>query len=228
MKQIIIISDNHGYPARYAAPATAAETVIICPHDKATPGAIPIQMPESWLPLNGSDYGHRCWFRCEMMFPAAILQLGLDADFYWCAESDVCALPDVWQRLLDASAKRALDGIYVNLGPREGDTGWRQWWTHPGTPGWANKRCLGAMFRLSRRAVQWLADAAEENRETFCEVANPSTVSRAGGSTGDMKQLGWLYNGHCMRPAPHHCIVNRKLFNHPLKSNTAEPVFTHA
>ena len=34
MKQMILISDPHGLPLRGLAPATAAETVMICPHDK--------------------------------------------------------------------------------------------------------------------------------------------------------------------------------------------------
>ena len=55
---------------------------------------------------------------------------------------------------------------------------------------WASHRHLGAMFRLSRRAVAWLADAGEECREAFCEIANASVVHRAGGSTGDLRQLG--------------------------------------
>ena len=96
-------------------------------------------------------------------------------------------------------------------------------WNHPGTPAWADKRHLGAMYRLSRRAMGWLAESAVECREAFCEIANASVVSRAGGSTGDLQQLGWFYNSHTMRPAPHPCYPNKELFNHPLKSNTEEP-----
>lgn len=228
MKTIILIADHRGYPSRLIAPATAAETLCICPHDKPQAHASSVRMPDEWLPASTGSatdmgYGKKCWWRCEMLFVAAVQQLGLDADFYWCVESDVAALPVTWQRLMLASEKRFLDGVYVNLGPREGDKAWAGWWLDPGTPQWASHRHLGAMFRLSRRAMGWLADAGEECREAFCEISNASVVHRAGGSTGDLRQLGWFYSTACLRPAPHRPFIHPDLFCHPMKFDSVGP-----
>ena len=224
MKQVILISDPHGFPLRGVAPATAAETAMICPHDKPQPHARSVEFPETWLPTQQDlPYGKRCWWVCDRIFPAAVQQLGIEADFYWCVESDVCAAADTWQQLIAESGKRTLDGIHVHLSTREMNPN-NGWFKHPSTPGWATRHSLGAMYRFSRRAMDWLAQTAEANREVFCEVNAPSVIHREGGSTGDLKNLGWFYNGQCMQANPKRLGMNTLLFNHPLKINTSEPV----
>lgn len=219
MKQLILISDPQGYPLRVQASAEAAQTICICPGDKPREHGVTVALPEAWLPAKGNpQYSRRCWWVCDRHFIAAIRQLDLDADFYWCVESDVVANPDVWQRLILASESRASDGIFVWLTDRRPN----YWLSHPTTPAWATHHHLGAMFRLSRRAVAWLEAAAEEQREVFCEVNTASVIRRAGGSLADLRDLGWFYNSQTMTAPPSKPIVNPLLFNHPLKCDGAE------
>ena len=224
---MILISDPHGLPLRGLAPATAAETVMICPHDKPQAHARSVEFPETWLPLRdpAMPYGARCWWVCDRIFTAAVVQLGLDADFFWCVEGDVVAKPETWQRLIVAGESRALDGIFIHLADRasRSENGWLN---HPTTPEWADRHCLGAMYRFSRRAMQWIAESAEENREVFCEVHAPSIIRNRGGSIGDLHQLGWFYNSQCMQAPGHRLGFNSILFNHPHKTNTECPELT--
>ena len=227
---MILISDPHGLPLRGLAPATAAETVTICPHDKPQPHARSVTFPDAWLPDfdPSMPYGRKCWWVCDRIFAAAVSQLSLDADFFWCVESDVAAKPLTWQRLIAAGTTRALDGIHVHLTQREAD---HFWFTHPTTPAWATHTCLGAVHRFSRRALQWIAAGAEANRNVFCEIHAPSTIHRNGGSTGDLHQLGRFYNNQCMQGSEPMLAINTSLLCHPLKNNSIEPsvgeVFSH-
>ena len=148
---MILISDPHGLPLRGLAPATAAETVMICPHDKPQPHARSVTFPDAWLPDfdPSMHYGRKCWWVCDRIFAAAVSQLSLDADFFWCVESDVAAKPLTWQRLIAAGTTRALDGIHVHLTQREAD---HFWFTHPTTPAWATHTCLGHPYLPRGRA----------------------------------------------------------------------------
>jgi hypothetical protein len=227
MKQIIIISDPGGFPLRQVAPATIAETVVICPSDKSHAHAQSVEFPEDWLPDfdPAMEYGRRCWWVCDRIFPAAVAQLNLDADYYWCVESDVVAKPGVWRNLIEASSGSERDGIYVHLSNRP-ETERPDWFGHPTTPPWALQHALGAMFRLSRRAMGWLAESAPVNRNVFCEINNPSIVRHAGGTLADLGTFGWFYNDQCMKGHGHQLGINTGLFCHPVKTNTEEPLKT--
>lgn len=219
MKTMVLVSDVGEYHSRTVAPSQFFETLLLTPHDLPQAGAHPIAIPSKFLPSGDRPHREKCWWRNELIYVMAVKELRLDADFFWCVESDVAAAPPVWGRLAEASRKRFLDGTYINLGRRDRRNGWAEWFAHPMTPTWATRCHLGAMFRLSRRAVEWLYESAEETREIFCEVANASTVHTCGGSTGDMNQLGPFYNRQTMRPSPNKCFVNLDRFNHPLKTN---------
>lgn len=223
MKQMILVSDAYGRSLRGVAPATAAETVMISPDDRPMPHTRCVTLPEDWRPNFGGGMaaGKRQWWVCDRIFAAAVQQLNLDADFFWCVESDVAAEPDVWKRLMAAGEKRALDGVFVHLSTRADNPG-NPWLAHETSPPWTTHHCLGAVYRFSRRALDWMAQSAPDNRNVFCEVNAPSLIRREGGSIGDLHQLGWFYNRQTMRPPPR-CMINSMLLNHPLKTNTVGP-----
>ena len=219
----VLISDPHGFPLRGVAPATAAPTVMICPSDKPQPHARSVTFPDDWLPDfdPSMSYGKKCWWVADRIFAAAVIQLRLDADFFWCIESDVAATPGTWQRLILASQHRRLDGIHVHLSARSSPTPVSApFFSHPTTPSWATHHCFGPVHRFSRRAIHWLAATAVQHRNVYCEIHAPSIIRAHGGSMGDLRHLGWFYNSQCLCADPSLHSINTALLNHPCKSNT--------
>lgn len=227
MKQMVLISDHVGYPLRAVNPSRVIETIVIGPSDKAPPHAVPIDYPESWLPtiLERKAGWRNQWWVCDRLYVRAIMELGLDADYYWCVEGDVVAKEDTWRRLMAASSNRRLDGIFLHLTYKDRNKE-NPFFGFPTTPKWATNHCLGAMYRLSRRAVQWLQDSAQDHRNIFCEINAPTTIHLNKGSIGDMSQLGRFYTRQCMKGTDKHLGLHTGMFCHPVKLNSVDFEFT--
>lgn len=222
MKQIILISDHVGRPLRGVAPATACETIMICPSDKPQPHARSVKFPDAWLPeFDASmDYGKRCWWVCDRIFAAAVTQLNLDADHFWCVESDVAASPKTWERLVEAGSKCELDGILTSLIERSTAPDGFPWELFS-APDWVTHQAFGPIYRLSRRALEWIADTAHTNRDAFCELNFPTVLADKKGTMCNLNDLGWFYSSQSMQPS--WCAMHSGLFNHPVKTNTIGP-----
>lgn len=224
MKQLIIILDVGGYTERLRALQAAHPHVIgITPHDHPCDGFTPIQVPDEWLSTDPAmDYAKKCWHGTGTLGLAAIQQLGLQADAFWFIESDCVAPTERWQAMIADHAENPTDAIF--LCPRtRAETLWNHWWTHPGTPAWCDITHLNAIYRLTRRAVDAYADAAQECRECFGEMVIGSVVKRAGFTLGRINTATTHMNTQTMKADPTRVLLNRRLVNHPVKSNTFAP-----
>jgi hypothetical protein len=228
MKVAILFSDADGFSKRAAmikATAAVASIPFVCfsPPDKPQAHSMVIEIPASWIPAV-PDPDRRDWFRNHLGYILAIRKTGIQADHYWCCEGDVQASPATWLRLLAATSNRPEDGLWTRLAHRDDSDG-NKWFTHAGTPAWADWYCLGALFRLSARAVDWLEETAEESREMFTEICVPSQIAKRGGTLGRINQPHFpaLYdcgtmkfttrkNGEVVVP-----LSNPNKFRHPIK-----------
>ena len=231
-----LMADYGGHPvraARFVAAMAAAgvRAVVTAPADSPQPHAATVEIPEAWLPDNGQPRARRQWWRHHAEYLAA-WQAGLaDADLVWCVEGDVWAADDTWARLIKETADDPADGLFVSLTGQIGMAA-SGWFGHPTTPPWMRHQCLGAICRLSRRALGWLADSAEETREAFGEATVPSTLARAGGTIRELNVAGpkgycgvnqgrWFYNRASMTAPPRRPTVHGMLLNHPCKGDDA-------
>ena len=225
MNTQVILIDVMGATERLRALKDAHPNVIgITPHDKPCEGFTPIVTPEEWLPLQSypDNYSRRCWWACGKLGIAAIRDLALDADFYWLIESDCVARQETWANLFSDHEENNEDGVFVSAKNR-GQSPNGPVWGHPCTPSWANCWHINAIYRLSRRAVEWCIASAEETRESFGEMVIGSEIQRHGGSVGLINRGRTLLNCQTIKADPTRVLLNRTLINHPVKSNTYEP-----
>lgn len=215
---VLIFRDCDGIPDRLATlRATFPGTVIsVCPHHAPQPGAIPIEIPDAWLPAIDRPRRYREWFAADALGLAAIAQLDLDPTAAWFVESDVWAPEATWHRIFTATASIPDDGIFVKLVARD-DSFARlaPSFQHPGNPPWITHTALLGLYRLSRRAIAWSLAAAGPLRECYSEARVPSLIIHHGGTLSDL-------SAHCRYSAPRAFTGSAPHFvpgvmNHPVK-----------
>ena len=233
MRVVVIMSDAAGYPNRTAVyrrtmEAAGVPFVLVSPADAAQPDSIVTSVPEKWLP---ASHARKEWYRNHLHYLMAIKTSGIEAEHYWCVEADVDASPATWLRLLETTANMEHDGLWTSLRHRV-ESPENAWFTDPSTPADADWYCLGALFRISRRAVDWLFEAAEESREVFTEIHVPSEIARRGGTVGKINRPHHqiLYNCQTMKFTQ---TVNgftyppargAAVFMHPVKHDVEKPL----
>jgi len=223
IKQQIIVLDVGGYTERLRALSDSSPHVVgVTPHDLPCAGFAAVRVPEEWLPSDTTiPYAKRCWHATGTLGLAAIEQLGLDADHYWFIESDCVASPARWKSLIDSHAENQTDGVFVCARTRA-ETLWNPWWNHPGTPPWADVTHINAIYRLSRKAVGIYLAVIQQNRECFGEMLIGSAIKRAGATLGRINNdlSAPHLNNQTIKADPARVIINPRLINHPVKSNT--------
>jgi hypothetical protein len=227
MKQVILIVDVGGYDKRREQlEKTGYEVHGITPHDIASPGFVPIVAPEEWLPTVDPFPGHRdywtlqqkkSWWKSNIHAFAAIQQMSIDADAYWIIESDCAASVERWKALFDDHVDNPDDICTTCVVTRFDAPGRARWRV---TPEWANYANLGAMYRLSRSAVETIIKTAEEMREVPSEHTYVNVVHRGGGVIGHLNRTQTHMNNQTMKGDPKRVRLNPNLVNHPVKSNT--------
>jgi hypothetical protein len=226
MKTAVIMTDAAGYPNRAeilsrTMNAAGIPFLRVSPVEQPQLGASPIDLPPEWLPAAEDRPDHwKHWYRNHLHCLAAVRRYGIQADHVWCAEGDVSASPATWLRLLETTADMPHDGLWTRLYHRSDglDNGW---FGHPTTPEWADWYCLGALFRVSARALDWWEQAAAETREVFTEIAAPSIIAREGGTIGRINRPDHPPLYHCgtmkFNPSRTPPIHHPQMFCHPCK-----------
>ena len=226
MKQLIICQDVGGYTERLRALQDAHEHVVgITPHDKPCEGFTPVKVPKKWMTSDPRlTYPRKCWQATGTLGLAAIHQLKLDADAFWFIESDCVASVERWRMLMEDHAENPDDGSFVCPSTRK-ESLWNPWWTHAGTPAWADAIHINAIYRLSRRAAALCIASAVEFRECFGEVAIGSQLKRAGMTLGRINRDNDKphHNNQTIKAQPGKVLFNPRLINHPVKANTYGP-----
>lgn len=233
MNHLVIVVDCGGYTERLRAWKDAHPHVIgIRPADLPhVEGFIPVEIPNNWLPQNlvqapgdpMSFNARRGWWAFNRLTLAALPALGLDPDFVLAIESDCVASQARWKSLMADLATRTEDCLATRIATR-GTAPLNWYWEHPATLPWMSCGHIGAIYRLSRFGVKACTDAAEECREAFGEVCIASSVLRAGGTLGQINNgITHLNCGSC-KADPAKVRMNLTLINHPVKSNTYEPI----
>ena len=224
MKQLIICMDVGGYTERLRALQDAHPHVIgITPHDRPCVGFTPVTVPDEWLPTAPEiPHARKCWHATGTLALAAIQQLDLQADHFWIVESDCVASQERWQAMLADNADNITDGLFICPRTRQ-ETAWNHWWAEPGVPHWLSHLHLNAIYRVSSAGVTAWAAVAEECRGAFGEIVIGSAIARAGGSLGKINRTQTHLNSQTVKADPARVILNAKLINHPVKSNTYAP-----
>lgn len=221
MVTAVIVTDHLGNRERVRALKDAHPNVhAVTPWDKPHPHCREIRCPETWLPEDSlKSYGHRCWFKADAMNLAAVIELKLNADFYWFIESDVVARQDRWKALFaDHENDRSdclSDGVVLRKNTPE-----LAWWHSPHTPDWAQTSFLMACYRLSREAVSAGIAAATEMRNVFSEATVASVVKRAGLTHGRVNARQTHWNTSTYKSREWKILRNPSLINHPVKSDS--------
>lgn len=229
MNVAVIMSDAAGYPNRAeilgrVMSAAGIPFFHVSPVDQPQPEALLVDLPTEWLPVaEDRPLNWKHWYRNHLHYLAAVRRYGIHVDHVWCAEGDVSASPATWLRLLETTADMPHDGLWTRLYHRDERPG-IGWFSDPTTPRWADWYCLGALFRVSARALDWWEESATETREVFTEMAAPSLIARAGGTIGRINRPHHppLYHcgtmkfnpGHATRTPP---IPHPRMFRHPCK-----------
>jgi hypothetical protein len=228
MKQLVLIVDVAGYTNRLRQlEATGYEVIGITPADIASPGFLTITAPEEWLPVSDpfppehrpgwTAQQRKSWWKSNIHAIAAIQQMDLRADAYWIIESDCAASVRRWKALFDDHADNPDDICTTCVRTRFEEPGRERWRF---TPSWANYVNLGAMYRMSRFAVDAIIAASVEMREVPSENTYVSVVHRAGGKLGRLNRTSTHMNNQTMKSKQSKVILNPALVNHPIKSNT--------
>ena len=228
MNVAVIMTDAAGYPNRAAIldrtmQAAGIPFFRVSPVDRPQPGALPVDLPSEWLPTDERPLHQKHWYRNHLHCLAAVRRYGIQADHVWCAEADVSASPATWLRLLETTADMPHDGLWTRLAYRSDSPG-NGWFSHATTPPWADWYCLGALFRVSARALDWWEASAIETREVFTEIAAPSIIAREGGTISRINRPHHPSLYHCgtMKFNPGHetrtpPINHPRMFRHPCK-----------
>jgi hypothetical protein len=221
VKSVVIVQDVGGYPQRIQALRDAHPHVIAVtpPGVKPHPHAPGFAVPDDWVSADTSiPYARRCWLRASFVGLAAIGNV--EADHYWFIESDMVASQARWRALFDDHRDNPVDCLSNNVRERT-KTPDNPWWNHPGTPAWASCYFISACYRLSARAVAEAIRCAVETCECFGELALPSVLRRAGMSMQPVNGRGQTHwNQQTFRTRPEQILLNPRLINHPVKSNT--------
>ncbi len=228
MNVAVIMTDAAGYPNRAeildrAMRAAGIRFFRVSPVDRPQPGALPVDLPSGWLPIDERPLHQKHWYRNHLHCLAAVRRYEIQADHVWCAEADVSASPATWLRLLETTADMPHDGLWTRLSHRSDSPG-NGWFSHATTPPWADWYCLGALFRVSARALDWWEASAIETREVFTEIAAPSIIAREGGTISRINRPHHPSLYHCgtMKFNPGHetrtpPIHHPRMFRHPCK-----------
>jgi hypothetical protein len=185
----LIFCDHIGYPNRASilravCKATGVQFHHISPPDSTVSGADTITINPNWLPTIDTGERHATWYRCHLPYIAAASP---DADYVWCIEGDVSANPIVWARMIVESRTLTQDGLSARLSHRAESPN-NRWFRDANTPADFDHYWLQAITRLSRRAVGWLVESAERNRNIFSEVEAPSEIVMRGGTLAKLNQ----------------------------------------
>jgi hypothetical protein len=216
----VLLSDVANRTSRLKALQMSGLPVVrIVPHDfPPVENGLSITVPKNWLPAKG-DQKKKGWWKAETIFLAAYQELPEKWDYVWCIESDLKATPALWRELFEKTASADEDMLGVKLKTRQTVAPWH-WWKNS-APLWANDGCLGCIYRLSRRAVEWLAADAVANREIFCEVIVPSVIVRRGGRIRELKEVFDCYDNQSLDYQPTLAAHEAKLW-HPVKQCTSD------
>lgn len=175
-------------------------------------------IPPQWLP-NVEVVGHPEWFKCDSVALAFIRHLGVEADFYWIIESDVCGPVDRWKALFADPVCGSADGLFVC--PRtKSETLWNPWWHGPHADEKSTHMHIQSIYGISSRAVGWLTDAAEDRRNIFCELVTASVIVANGGSIGTINKNTTHCNSQTIKAHEDRVIFNKRLLNHPVKKDS--------
>lgn len=186
----LIFRDCDGLPGRLETLKAVfpGEVIAVTPHHLAMAGAIPITIPDEWLPETGETRARKEWFAADALGLAAIVQLGLDPDFCWFVESDIVGPSAVWRKVFDRTENSMDDGIFAKLLPRDhGFSGMVTSW-HMAPPG-ATHAHLMTLYRLSRRAIRWTLAEAVAQRNFYSEHKTASEIVRRGGTVRDLREF---------------------------------------
>ncbi|MCF7674604.1 MAG: hypothetical protein K9N23_12955 [Akkermansiaceae bacterium] len=114
------------------------------------------------------------------------------------------------------------DGLWTRLSHRSERPG-IGWFSDATTPPWGDWYCLGALFRVSARAIDWWEASAIETREVFTEIAAPSVIARAGGTINRINRPHHppLYHCGTMKFNPGHATRTPPV-HHPRMFRQAE------
>lgn len=221
MKTVVIVQDPAGYKARVAAlqsahPNVVAVSSVTSPHSYT----LPVNVPLDWLPADPShSYDWKCWLKSEAMAVSAILQHNIIADQYWVIESDVVASQERWKALFSDWENIESDCVSQPVRFRT-NTPDIAWWSDPNMPEWADGHLLASCYRLSRNAVLELARCAVEMREVLSEITLASVLRRAKMTMMDVNIRHTHWNSQTMKTHQSKVIVNPRLVNHPIKTNS--------
>lgn len=220
MRSVVIVQDVAGYPRRIQALRDAHPNVIAVspPGVKPRPHAPGFVVPDEWISADQSiSYAKRCWLRASFVGLAAIRDV--KAEHYWFVESDVVASQDRWKALFRDHRDNPADCLSNTVRYRY-QTVENPWWSHPGTPEWADSFFISAVYRLSARAVAEALRCAEETRECFGELALPSILRRAGMTLESINSRETHWNTQTMKTVDGAVLLNPNLVNHPVKLDT--------
>lgn len=216
---VLIFRDCDGIPGRVETirETFPGEVVHVCPHHAPQPGAIPIHIPDNWLPSNQPNRRRAEWFAADTLGLATVHQLGINSGFVWFVESDIHGPPEVWKRVFDSTADSLTDGIFAKLLPREHSFALAlDHWKLPSSAT-ATHCHLMTLYRLSLRAIHTAIHRAESLREVYAEVKTASMILRTGGTIADLatfcrysapRSFTGSVNAHRHRPG---------VLNHPVK-----------
>lgn len=221
MNSAVIVTDHHGYRERVRALKDAHPNVhAVTPWDKPHSHCRSIRAPDNWLPEDQRmDYSHKCWYKADAMNLAAVVELNLDADFYWFIESDVVARQERWRAFFRDHENDLSDCLSDSVLLRKNSPE-LTWWRSPHTPDWAQASFLMACYRLSRAAVEAGIAAAVEMRNVFSEATVASVVSRAGLTHRSVNSRQTHWNTATYKAREWKVLRNPKLINHPVKHDS--------
>lgn len=187
----IMLADVLGIPSRQVTLNHFYPTTRIAPTDRCPQGCKPIAVPDEWKP-NIPIPCKSGWFKAETLYLQALVDN--QSDYVWFIESDVYAHEIVWRRLFEYTRHMSHDLLVVAPKTRSSNPTW-MWFKD--APAEFKTGILLPLSRVSKRALRWLVQAAESNRNIFCELAMPSTVENRGGTIYDLLHLG-LYDSDSM------------------------------
>ena len=222
MDQLFILLDVGGYTERLRALRDAGINVIgVTPHNHPCDGFEPIQVPAEWLPSSETmTADEKGWHACGTLGLAAIQQLGLKADAFVLGESDCAAVTTRWAAFMADHEDNPDDASFICPRTRA-ETLWTPRWKT--APAWATITHLNALYRLSRAGADACIAGAEEMRECFGEMSWGSLVARAGGKIGKLNRTKTHMNNQTMKADPARVLIDKRLINHPIKSNSYAP-----
>lgn len=219
MKPALIFRDCDGIPGRIDTirEAFTGEVYHVTPADMIQSGAVQVEIPDDWLPDSGESRARREWFAADALGMAAVRQLGIDADFVWFVESDICGPVEKWREVFTATDGIEVDGIFAKLMPRAHPFAvFMDHWKLP-TSGGATHAHLMTLYRLSRRAIGWALDAAEGLSEVYAEVKTASMIVRHGGTVADLREFVEYSAPRAFTGHPENQLFHAGVLNHPVK-----------